>query len=215
MPSVSASCIASDARVPPMSVLPSMRLTVPSGWTVTVTLERRPTLNQNPDATPRPRFGPSSGAVVVVGVERPLRCIPRGRSSEGHAGGRARVPSLAAFIRRSFERVDVQLLGELVDQLLERERRRGRARRAVVLRAGLVHHHVVAARASRCRGRRGSSDDHRGVVGRRARVGAVFVGHIGLGTAVMRPSLVAPIFARIEVAEALGRWLRTHLRGPS
>ena len=35
--------------------------TTASGWTVTLTLERRPTLNQKPEAVPRPRFGPSSG----------------------------------------------------------------------------------------------------------------------------------------------------------
>jgi len=55
--------IAIDAREPPMSVEPSTRFTLPSALTMTVTLERIPPLNQKPVATPRPRHGPSSGAL--------------------------------------------------------------------------------------------------------------------------------------------------------
>jgi hypothetical protein len=54
--------MATDVRVPPMSVEPSTRLTLPSALTLAVALDFRPTLNQNPDATPRPRFSPPSGA---------------------------------------------------------------------------------------------------------------------------------------------------------
>ena len=60
-PSGSASCIASDARLPPMSVEPSIRLIVPSEFTPATTLDCMPALNQKPEATPRPRFGPSIG----------------------------------------------------------------------------------------------------------------------------------------------------------
>src|SRR5262249_7334356 len=63
IPSTSASCCATDARVPPMSGEPSTSLTVPSGFTIASALEGPVPLNQNPLATPRPRLGPASGAV--------------------------------------------------------------------------------------------------------------------------------------------------------
>ena len=58
-PSTSAACMAMEARVPPMSVEPSTRLTVPSSLTLMVQEDCRPTLNQKPWATPRPRRRPS------------------------------------------------------------------------------------------------------------------------------------------------------------
>src|SRR5581483_7546821 len=61
IPRTSAACIAMDVRVPPISVDPSTRFTVPSAFTLIVQLDSNPTLNQNPTATPRPRFGPPSG----------------------------------------------------------------------------------------------------------------------------------------------------------
>ena len=53
--------MAIDARVPPMSVEPSTSDTVPSELTLITTVDWKPTLNQKPEATPRPRLGPSSG----------------------------------------------------------------------------------------------------------------------------------------------------------
>ena len=53
---VSANCIARLARLPPMSVEPSISETVPSGFTFALTADFIPALNQNPEATPRPRF---------------------------------------------------------------------------------------------------------------------------------------------------------------
>ena len=53
--------MAIEVRVPPMSVEPSTRLTVPSALMLTIAEDWRPMLNQKPDATPRPRFGPVSG----------------------------------------------------------------------------------------------------------------------------------------------------------
>ena len=63
MPSVSANCMATLVRVPPMSVEPSISITVPSGFTLAVAQLFMPILNQNPAATPRPRYLPSSGAL--------------------------------------------------------------------------------------------------------------------------------------------------------
>ena len=63
IPSASAACMAIETRVPPMSVEPSTRFTVPSALTLIVQLEGSPTLNQKPTATPRPRLGPVSGAL--------------------------------------------------------------------------------------------------------------------------------------------------------
>ena len=42
---------------------PSTRFTVPSAFTLILQLEGLPMLNQKPTATPRPRLGPSSGAL--------------------------------------------------------------------------------------------------------------------------------------------------------
>ncbi len=58
-PSSSAAIIAIDAREPPISVVPSVRPTVPSSLIVIDELVSPPMLNQNPEATPRPWFGPS------------------------------------------------------------------------------------------------------------------------------------------------------------
>src|ERR1700730_8362564 len=58
MPSASAICMATEVRVPPISVEPSTRLTVPSALTLAVALDFRPMLNQKPDATPRPNLRP-------------------------------------------------------------------------------------------------------------------------------------------------------------
>ena len=59
MPSSSAAIMESDAREPPMSGVPAMRATVPSSPTLRAALVSPPMLNQKPDATPRPWFGPS------------------------------------------------------------------------------------------------------------------------------------------------------------
>ena len=61
MPSVSASCMAMPVREPPMSVEPSIRVTMPSSFTLAEQLDAPPMLNQNPAAIPRPRFLPASG----------------------------------------------------------------------------------------------------------------------------------------------------------
>jgi len=53
--------MAIEARLPPMSVEPSSRLTVPSALTAAEALDLPPQLNQIPAATPRPRCLPSSG----------------------------------------------------------------------------------------------------------------------------------------------------------
>ena len=45
-PKVSANCMATDVRVPPMSVEPSTKLTVPSALTLAVQEDLSPTLNQ-------------------------------------------------------------------------------------------------------------------------------------------------------------------------
>ena len=58
MPSSSAAIIVIEAREPPISGLPSLRLTVPSLLIAIETLVSPPKLNQNPQATPRPWFGP-------------------------------------------------------------------------------------------------------------------------------------------------------------
>ena len=60
MPSTSAAMIAIDARDPPMSGFGSTTTAVPSSLTCTAALDCPPMLNQNPDATPRPWFGPSA-----------------------------------------------------------------------------------------------------------------------------------------------------------
>ena len=46
------------AREPPTSTLPLPTITVPSSFTWTVALDSPPPLNQKPEATPRPWFGP-------------------------------------------------------------------------------------------------------------------------------------------------------------
>ena len=61
-PRVSAACMASTARMPPISTEPVTSAMVPSALTVTVAEDWLPPLNQKPMATPRPRFGPSMGA---------------------------------------------------------------------------------------------------------------------------------------------------------
>ena len=67
MPSASATCIAITARLPPMSGDPSIRLTVPSGFTLATALAGPLPLNHAPLATPLPRSLPprsrSSGAL--------------------------------------------------------------------------------------------------------------------------------------------------------
>ena len=59
MPSVSAAIIETEARVPPMSGVPVIRPTLPSSLTFIVAQVSPPMLNQNPEATPRPWWGPS------------------------------------------------------------------------------------------------------------------------------------------------------------
>ena len=62
MPSSSAAIIDIDAREPPISGLPSVRFTVPSGVMFMLTQVLPPKLNQNPQATPRPWFSPRGAA---------------------------------------------------------------------------------------------------------------------------------------------------------
>ena len=59
MPRVSAAIIAIEAREPPISGLPEATLTEPSSLTCTAALNSPPTLNQKPQAMPRPWLGPS------------------------------------------------------------------------------------------------------------------------------------------------------------
>ncbi len=59
-PSTSAVIIAIEAREPPISGEPVTTLAVPSAWIFTVAEDCMPALNQNPDATPRPRNLPVS-----------------------------------------------------------------------------------------------------------------------------------------------------------
>ncbi len=61
-PSVSAAIMAIAAREPPMSGLLETTVAPPSSSTWTAAEDSPPTLNQKPQATPRPWFGPS-GAV--------------------------------------------------------------------------------------------------------------------------------------------------------
>src|SRR5262249_12451331 len=63
IPSTSASCWDTEARVPPISGEPSTSLTLPSGLTIAMALEGPVPWPQNPLATPRPRYGPVSGAL--------------------------------------------------------------------------------------------------------------------------------------------------------
>ena len=79
MSMVSASCMAIDAREPPMSGEPSTRLTEPSELTLAETLDLPPQLNQKPLATPRPRFA----------------CPRAGRCSGGARAAALRVSSIA------------------------------------------------------------------------------------------------------------------------
>jgi hypothetical protein len=69
MPSASASCMAIEVRVPPMSVEPSTRLTVPSALTLAVTVDLSPILNQKPLATPRPRFALADEGRAAAGLK--------------------------------------------------------------------------------------------------------------------------------------------------
>ena len=59
MPSSSAAIWLMAAREPPMSGLPSITLTVPSAVMLSDTQVSPPKLNQKPQATPRPWFGPN------------------------------------------------------------------------------------------------------------------------------------------------------------
>ena len=59
-PIASANCMASEARLPPMSAEPMLRLSRPSALTAANAEDSMPTLNQKPVATPRPRFSPLS-----------------------------------------------------------------------------------------------------------------------------------------------------------
>ena len=62
-PSVSAACIATAVRVPPMSTDPVMRLMVPLLLTLIVAEEVCPPCQRNPTAMPRPRLGPPRGSL--------------------------------------------------------------------------------------------------------------------------------------------------------
>ena len=59
MPSASAAIRQEDAREPPMSGVPAIRVTVPSSLTLIEAEVSPPMLNQKPEATPRPWLGPS------------------------------------------------------------------------------------------------------------------------------------------------------------
>ena len=103
MPSDSANCMAIEARLPPMSVLPSTRFTVPSGLTAAAALDCPPQLNHMPAATPRPRPLARPAAPVVRdsagGQQPPARfqwprrrgsCRPSGRRSPSATALRSR-----------------------------------------------------------------------------------------------------------------------------
>ncbi len=143
MPSVSANCMATLVRVPPMSVEPSIRLTVPSGLTLAAALDFKPMLNQKPLAMPRPRYLPFERRLPMVaglgGFQRFDEADPRiGRPID------AARPLLGRVLQPELDRVDLQLLGQLVDHRLAGERRLRGAGRPIGLRLGLVDQHVVA-----------------------------------------------------------------------
>ena len=120
-----------------MSVEPSTRLTVPSALTLAEQLDAPPMLNQKPAATPRPRFVPCKRRVPVVAVPGGLQAF-----DEADAGIDRPVDAAGPLLRRvleaELERVDAQLLGQFVDDLLAGEGRVGRARRAVGRVCGLL-----------------------------------------------------------------------------
>ena len=62
MPSVSATISPMEARLPPMSGVPIITVAVPSSPTASDTEVSPPWLNQKPEATPRPWFGPKGCA---------------------------------------------------------------------------------------------------------------------------------------------------------
>ena len=59
MPSSSAAIRHIEARAPPMSGVPAISVTVPSSFRLIEAEVSPPMLNQKPEATPRPWFGPS------------------------------------------------------------------------------------------------------------------------------------------------------------
>ena len=106
-------------------------------------LDGRPALNQKPIATPLPWLGPSSGVVVVRMVAHRLEDLDAADAGEPRAVGPA-----GALLRRVHQSklhgVDAQLLGQLADDRLGRERDVRGAGRPVRGRLRLVDDDVVA-----------------------------------------------------------------------
>ena len=130
-------------RVPPMSVEPSTSVTLPSGLTLPEQLDASPTLNQKPAAMPRPRFVPTSGVLPVLAVLGRLQALTR---PIARIDGAIDAPGalLGRVLEAELDRVDAQLLGQLVDDLLAGEGRLRGPRRPVGLGLGLVVDHVEA-----------------------------------------------------------------------
>ena len=114
-PSVSANCMAIDARLPPMSVLPSTRFTVPSGFTAADALDCPPQLNPCPPlrhARATAPLLPQRGAIMRMGC----CCL----QSLDCPNGWQRPPVRAAVAFRyriaqpELERVDAKPLRQLV-----------------------------------------------------------------------------------------------------
>ena len=128
MPSVSASCMAMLVRVPPMSVEPSTSVTMPSSLTLAEQLDAPPMLNQNPAAIPRPRFLPGSGDFQWSLFLRRLQAFDEADAGIDRPVHPAR-SLLRGVLEAELDRVDAELRGQLVDDLLAGERRLRRAGR--------------------------------------------------------------------------------------
>ena len=132
---------ASEARRPPMSGVPAIQHTVPSSLIVSEAHVSPPMLNQKPEATPRPchfRSGVFQCSVFLMELS-----VSSSRWARTSAVG-----GLGALARRvhhaQLDRVEAELLGDLVHHALDGELRDGRAGRPVGGHLRPVGHDVVA-----------------------------------------------------------------------
>ena len=95
-------------------------------------------LNQKPLATPRPRFWPGQRRLPMVAVLAPLRSVSTKPIARIDRPVDAARPFLGGVLQAELDRVDAQLLGQLVDHLLAGEGGLRRAGRAIGLRLRLV-----------------------------------------------------------------------------
>ena len=126
-----------------MSVEPSVRFIVPSGLTLMLTADLKPTLNQYPTPTPRPLVRAVERLGVVGMVAHGLQNFLRADAREGDAVG-ADGALRGDVFEPKVDGVHAELLGNLVEHRLGRERDVRRTGRAVGLSLGLVDDHVVA-----------------------------------------------------------------------